>query len=119
VESFGEIVISELYFIKNESKLDVDYGKVTFLRQEDGERFFQEGQNENLKIQDCLLKVHNFSVKENEKNSGFNLIIYNFPPTWNGEKIREFVKSKVDQEIFETCSVSQSKKKTYTVKIQA
>ena len=50
VESFGEIVISELYFIKNENKLDVDYGKVTFLKQEDGEKFLEEAVKENLKI---------------------------------------------------------------------
>lgn len=50
VESFGDIVISELYFIKNENRLDVDYGKVTFLRQEDGEKFFQEGTEGKLKI---------------------------------------------------------------------
>ena len=76
-----------------------------------------EGKDGKLEIQGNTLEIHNFSVKENEKNSGFNLIIYNFPPTWNGEKIREFIKNHVDEKTFETCSVSQSKKKTYTAKI--
>jgi hypothetical protein len=36
VETYGKVVISELYFIKNDLKLEVDYGKVTFLNEEDG-----------------------------------------------------------------------------------
>lgn len=80
VSSKGEIVVSELYFTKNEGTLQVDYGKVTFVNQEEGENFLKEAEQEQLKIDDCVLQVKNFSMKESELKKGYNLLIYNFPP---------------------------------------
>jgi len=42
LESFGEVVISELFFIKEGGQLFVDYGKVSFYDPTVGEKFLND-----------------------------------------------------------------------------
>ena len=41
LESFGDVVISELYFIKDNGQLYVDYGKVSFEHIEQGQKYIE------------------------------------------------------------------------------
>lgn len=95
----------------------MDYGKVTFVNLEEGESFLKEAEQGQLKIDDCVLQVKNFSMKESELKKGYNLLIYNFPPQWNSEQIKNFLHNYLDQKTQENMTISQSKKKSYTVKI--
>ena len=80
VSQFGEVIISELYFVKKDGALSVDYGKVTFATKEQGAEFLSKAEANELRIDDRLLRVKNFSMKEQETHQAFNLLIYNFPP---------------------------------------
>lgn len=55
LESFGEVVISELYFIKDNGQLYVDYGKVSFENVEQGHKYLEAAQNGEIKIEDCVV----------------------------------------------------------------
>jgi RNA recognition motif-containing protein len=39
LESFGEVVVSELYYTKAQNQMVVDYGKVSFMTEEAGQKF--------------------------------------------------------------------------------
>lgn len=117
MKQFGEVIISELYFIKKDGELKVDYGKVTFATKEEGDAFLEKAEANELVIENNVLRVKNFSMKEQESHLGYNLLIYNFPPSWNAQAIKDYLAKTSGEQILDKCTISQSKKKSYTVKL--
>lgn len=69
---------------------------MTFVNQDEGESFLKEAEQGLLKIDENVLQVKNFSMKESELKKGYNLLIYNFPPQWNSEQIKNFLQNYLD-----------------------
>lgn len=63
----------------------VDYGKVSFEKTEDGKSYFEKAQNGEVVLDDNVLEVKDFSVKDLSKIKANNLLVYNFPLEWGKE----------------------------------
>ncbi len=115
LESFGEVVVSELYYTKAQNQMVVDYGKVSFMTEEAGQKFLQE--NKTQKLEGHELEIRDFNLKEMSKMKGFNLIVTNFPPVWGREEIKAFLQDRLPELKEENMNISQSKKQNYTAKL--
>lgn len=73
----------------------MDYGKVTFVSEADGQNFLNKAAAKEIILDNNVLEVKSYSIKEQESHNAFNLLIYNFPPSWNAEKIRNHLKESI------------------------
>lgn len=104
LESFGEVVVSELFYTKVQNQLVVDYGKVSFMTEESGRKFLEE--HKNFKLEGLELEVRDFNMKDLSKMRGFNLIATNFPPGWGREEIKAFLKDRLPEIKEENMNIS-------------